>query len=361
MKLPSLKIGNLIADIPIIQGGMGVGVSRSKLASAVANEGAIGVISGVQIGFNEPDFETDNISANIRGLQKEIKKARELSPNGIIGVNILTAMNSYKELVLTAVKEKIDLIICGAGLPVDLPELVKNSASKIIPIVSSGKAASVITKMWDKRYQYLPDALIVEGPTAGGHLGFSLEQLNLNPLPNLVDIIKEVLTTIKPFEEKYNKKIPVIAAGGIFDGKDIAKYINAGASGVQMATRFVATNECDAHENYKNAYINASKEEIQLVKSPVGMPGRAIRNELIKALEEANQKVTKCYKCLKPCNPAVTPYCISKALIQAVKGDTQNGLIFAGANAYKLNKIVSVKELISELVMDSEFALTQIK
>lgn len=358
MKLPSLKIGNLIADIPIIQGGMGVGISRSKLASAVANEGGIGVISGVQIGFNEPDFETNNLAANIRGLQKEIRKARELSPKGIIGVNILTAMNSYKELVLTAVKEKIDLIICGAGLPIDLPELVKNSASKIIPIVSSGKAASVITKMWDKKYQYLPDALIVEGPDAGGHLGFSLDQLNLNPLPNLVDIIKDVLAAIKPFEEKYNKKIPVIAAGGIFDGKDIAKFIKLGASGVQMGTRFVATHECDAHENYKEAYLKASKGDIQIVKSPVGMPGRAIRNEFIKALEETNQKVAKCYNCLKPCNPATTPYCISKALIQAVKGDVKNGLIFTGSNAYKLNKIISVKQLINELVSHAEVALT---
>lgn len=358
MKLPSLKIGNLIADIPIIQGGMGVGISRSKLASAVANEGGIGVISGVQIGFNEPDFETNNLAANIRGLQKEIRKARELSPKGIIGVNILTAMNSYKELVLTAVKEKIDLIICGAGLPIDLPELVKNSASKIIPIVSSGKAASVITKMWDKKYQYLPDALIVEGPDAGGHLGFSLDQLNLNPLPNLVDIIKDVLAAIKPFEEKYNKKIPVIAAGGIFDGKDIAKFIKLGASGVQMGTRFVATHECDAHENYKKAYLRASREDIQIVKSPVGMPGRAIRNELIKAVEEASQKVTKCYNCLKPCNPAATPYCISKALIQAVKGDIKNGLIFTGTNAYKLNKIISVKQLMNELVTHAEIALT---
>lgn len=357
MKLPSLKIGNLIADIPIIQGGMGVGISRARLASAVAEEGGIGIISGVQIGFNEPDFETNNKAANIRGLEKEIKTARELSPKGIIGVNILTAMNNYKELVLTAVKEKIDLIICGAGLPIELPELVKNSASKIIPIVSSAKAASVITKMWDRRYQYLPDALIVEGPKAGGHLGFTLDILNSNPLPNLIDILKDILSVIKPFEEKYNKKIPVIAAGGIFDGKDIAKCIKQGASGVQMATRFVATHECDAHINFKTAYLDASKDEIQIVKSPVGMPGRAIRNELIKSLEETNQKITKCYNCLKPCNPITSPYCISKALIQAVKGDTKNGLIFAGTNAYKLNKIISVKELINELVLEAKIAL----
>ena len=358
MKLPSLKIGHLVADIPIIQGGMGIGVSRANLASAVANEGGIGIISGVQIGFEEPDFETNNHEANIRGLKKEIKKARELCPKGIIGINILTAVNHYKELVLTAVKEKIDLIICGAGLPVDLPELVKNSASKIIPIVSSAKAASVIIKIWDKKYQYLPDALIVEGPKAGGHLGFPLEILNTHPLPSLSNILKEVLSVIKPFEEKYNKKIPVIAAGGIFNGKDIAKYLKEGASGVQMATRFVATHECDAHINFKKAYLDAVKESIQIIKSPVGMPGRALRNEFTQSLEKNKEKIHKCYNCLKPCNPATTPYCISKALIHAVRGDTKKGLIFAGTTAYKLNKIISVKELIRELVQEAELTLT---
>ncbi|WP_058484839.1 NAD(P)H-dependent flavin oxidoreductase [Defluviitalea phaphyphila] len=358
MKLPSLKIGNLIADIPIIQGGMGIGISRAKLASAVANEGGIGIISGVQIGFNEPDFETNNKAANIRGLQKEIRKARKLSPKGIIGVNLLTAMNNYKEMILTAVKEKIDLIICGAGLPVDLPELVENSASKIIPIVSSSKAATIITKLWDRRYNRIPDALIVEGPKAGGHLGFSLKELNKKPIPNLADIVKEVLSAIKPFEKKYNKKIPVIAAGGIFDGYDIAKHIKIGASGVQMATRFVTTYECDAHDNYKKAYINASKDQIQIIKSPVGMPGRAIRNKLIETLEKTNKKISKCYNCLKPCDPSTTPYCISEALIKALKGDTDNGLIFAGSNVYKLNKIISVKELINELVNETLIALT---
>jgi NAD(P)H-dependent flavin oxidoreductase YrpB (nitropropane dioxygenase family) len=184
MKLPSLQIGDLVARIPIIQGGMGIGVSRSNLASAVANEGGIGVISGVQIGFQEPDFETNNREANIRALGKEIRRARQLSPNGIIGVNFLVAMNNYREMVMAAVEEKIDLIISGAGLPKSLPEFVEGTKTKIAPIVSSGKAAMLISKLWDKRYNHIPDAVIVEGPDAGGHLGFSEEELQSNPRPS---------------------------------------------------------------------------------------------------------------------------------------------------------------------------------
>lgn len=339
MGLTPLKIGNLVAKIPIIQGGMGIGVSLSGLASAVANEGGIGVIAGVQIGFREHDFKTNNDEANIRGLVKEIRRARELSPNGILGVNIMFAVNNYKEMVVAAVKEKIDLIISGAGLPKNLPELVKDSTTKIAPIVSSGKAASVITKLWDRKYNYLPDMIIVEGPEAGGHLGFSLEELKTYPQIVLKDILKEVLDVVKPYEEKYNKKIPVIAAGGIYDGQDIAECIKAGAAGVQMSTRFVATEECDAHMNFKESYLSATEEDIQLVKSPVGMPGRAIRNPLVEKLENEDIPVTRCYQCLRPCNPKTTPYCISDALINSVEGDIEKGLIFTGTNAFRVDKI----------------------
>lgn len=353
MNLPHLKIGDLVAKVPIIQGGMGVGVSLSNLASAVANEGGIGVISGVQIGFREKDFKTDNDAANIRGLVKEIRKARSLSPKGILGVNMLSAVNNYKEMVKEAVKEKIDIIISGAGLPKNLPELVMGSNTKIAPIVSSGKAAMVIAKMWDRKYKYIPDAVIVEGPHAGGHLGFSLEQLTSIKLPSLSELVTEVIEAIKPFEEKYKKSIPVIAAGGIYTGKDIAEFLKIGAAGIQMSTRFVGTKECDAHINFKNAYISAAKEDIQLVKSPVGMPGRAIRNAFVKAVEAQNQKVKRCYNCLKPCDPATTPYCISDALIASVEGDVENGLVFVGSNGYKMKEIVTVKELIKELVNEA--------
>jgi NAD(P)H-dependent flavin oxidoreductase YrpB (nitropropane dioxygenase family) len=225
MKLPSLKIGELVAKIPIIQGGMGVGVSRANLASAVANEGGIGVISGVQIGFQEPDFETNNREANIRALIKEIRKARQLSPNGILGVNLLVAMNNYKEMAKAAIEEKIDLIISGAGLPKDLPELIRGTKTKIVPIVSSGRAASLISKIWDKKFDYAPDMVVVEGPDAGGHLGFSEDELNSENKPSLHEIVKDVIVSLKPFIEKYSKDIPVVAAGGIFCGQDIAKYL----------------------------------------------------------------------------------------------------------------------------------------
>lgn len=354
MNLPPLKIGELTAKLPIIQGGMGIGISLSSLASAVANAGGIGVISGVQIGYKEEDFEKNTLNANIRALKKEIQKARKLSPNGILGVNIMVAATHYKELVLAAVKEKIDLIICGAGLPSDLPKLVKGSNTKIAPIVSSGKAASVITKMWKKKFDYVPDLIVVEGHKAGGHLGFSSEELENSTAKDLHSIVKDVLSVVKPLEAEYNKSIPVVAGGGIYTGKEIAELIKIGAAGVQMATRFVATEECDAHINFKKAYVNANKEDVIIIKSPVGMPGRAINNEFIKSLDSRNSSITKCYSCIKHCNPAQTPYCISKALINAVNGDIDNALVFAGTNAYKIDKIVTVKELMDELVTEAE-------
>jgi NAD(P)H-dependent flavin oxidoreductase YrpB (nitropropane dioxygenase family) len=354
MKLPKLKIGDLVANIPIIQGGMGVGVSKSNLASAVAQAGGIGIISAVQLGYEEPDFETNFKEANIRALKKEIRKARNLSPKGILGVNILMAAKNYEELVKTAVEEKIDLIISGAGLPTDLPKFIKDTKTKIIPIVSSAKAASVITKLWFKKYNYLPDAIIVEGKEAGGHLGFTLKDLLSSSTKNLSEIVKEVISVISNYEKEHNKPIPVIAAGGVFTGEDIAHYLKLGACGVQMATSFVATDECDAHINFKNAYINCEKDDIQLIKSPVGMPGRAIKNKLVETLENDSIPVTKCYTCLKTCNPKTTDFCISKALISAVNGDVENGLVFAGSNAYRLTEIKPVAKLINELVEEAE-------
>lgn len=354
MNLPSLDIGNKKAHVPIIQGGMGVGVSLSSLASAVANEGGVGVISGVQIGFREDDFDKNTDQANIRALRGEIRRARELSPDGVLGVNLMVAINNYSEMVLAAVEEGIDLIISGAGFPKNLPELVKGSDVKIAPIVSSPKAAAVITKLWLRRYDYLPDLMIVEGPDAGGHLGFSLDELGGDAYPDLEKIVEGVIETIKPFEEKKSKKIPIIAAGGIFDGKDIARFLKIGASGVQMGTRFVATDECDASLEYKNAYINSKKEDIDYILSPVGMPGQAIINPFMKRVTLEREKVTKCYNCLTPCNPKTTQYCISQALINSVTGDIDNGLIFIGKQGYRLEKIVSVRDLIKELIEEIE-------
>ncbi len=354
MELPTLKIGDLTAKYPIIQGAMGVGVSLSNLASSVANSGGVGVIAGVQIGFNEPDFRLNNQSANLRALKKHIKKARILSPEGILGVNLMVAMNNYKDMVLTCVNEKVDLIISGAGLPKNLPELIKGSNTKIAPIVSSGKAAQLIMKLWAKKYDYLPDLIIVEGPEAGGHLGFSEQELLSTQKPKLEYLLADVLNATRPFVEKYNKEVPVIAAGGIFDGQDIAKYLELGASGVQMGTKFVATEECDAHINFKQMYLNSRKQNIQLVKSPVGLPGRAIRNEFLMKLDLGKIPVEFCYNCLRPCKPKTADYCISDALINSVKGNVKDGLVFAGSNAYRVNKITKVKDLISQLITEAK-------
>lgn len=354
MKLNPLLIGDLTVKIPIIQGGMGVGISRANLAAAVANEGGIGVISGVQIGFLEPDFETNTLEANNRALIKEIRKARKLSPNGVIGVNFLVAMNNYEKLAKTAVMEGIDIIISGAGLPMNLPKIVSGSKTKIAPMASSGRTAAVMCKMWDKRYNRIPDLIVVEGPEAGGHLGYSMEELTSENKPNLENIVKDVLEVIKPYEEKYGKRIPVAAAGGIFNGKDIAHYINLGASAVQIATRFIATEECDAHNNFKNAILNAENGDVEIIKSPVGMPGRAIKNKFVEKIETAPLKIEKCYGCMKACNAKKAPYCISKALINAVNGNVEDGIIFSGSNAHRIDKIVKVKELMNELVSEAE-------
>lgn len=354
MKLPSLKIGDLTAKIPIIQGGMGVGVSGYKLASAVANEGGVGVISGVQIGYREPDFETNTLEANVRAIKKEIAMAREISPKGILGVNLMVAITHYDEMVQACVEAGADLIISGAGLPMHLPKLVEGSNVKIAPIVSSGKAATLIIKNWTKKYSRLPDLVVVEGPEAGGHLGFKREELDEDTKRPLEDIVTEVIEAVSAFEQEYGKKIPVIAAGGVYSGEDIARFIRLGAAGVQMGTRFVATEECDADINYKMAYLNAKKDDIKIIISPVGMPGRAVRNELIKRVEGGRIPPRKCYNCIKKCNPKDTPYCISNALIAAVKGNIDEGLIFVGSNAYRLEKITTVKELINELVTEAE-------
>lgn len=350
MNIKPLNIGNLIAKIPIIQGGMGVGVSLSGLAGAVAKEGAIGIISAAHPGYLEEDFETNTLAANLRGLAKHIKKAKEISSNGIIGVNVMVAMNNYVEHVKTAIEAGADLIISGAGLPLNLPEITKNSSIKIAPIVSSSKAVRVILNYWKKHFNKTADAIVVEGPLAGGHLGFKKNNLD-DEIKNFDNNILNVINEVKNFEKEFNKSIPVVVAGGVFTHEDFIKCLNLGASGVQVATQFVATHECDAHVNFKNAYVNAKKEDIELTISPVGMPGRAIKNNLTEKLKNGKIKVTKCYNCLIPCNPADTPYCISSALIKAVKGDVENGLVFCGANAYKIDKIVSVKDIISKLII----------
>lgn len=345
-----LKIGNLIAKLPIIQGGMGVGVSLSNLAGNVAKYGAIGVISAAHPGYLEKDFEKNTLQANFRALKNHIRKAKDISNNGIIGVNIMVAMKNYKELVEATIEGGADLIISGAGLPLKLPEYTKNSEIKILPIVSSSKATKLILSYWKKHYNRIADGIIVEGPEAGGHLGFKADTIE-NDIIKFDNNVKEIIETVKNLECEYKKEIPVIVAGGVFDSNDIKKYMELGAKGVQIGSRFVATYECDVDMKFKEAYLNCNKSDIKIVKSPVGMPGRAINNDFLKRINNETNKISKCYNCLVPCNPSTTPYCISEALINAARGDINNGLIFCGANAYRINKIMSVKELLDELIV----------
>lgn len=346
--MKGIQIGDKTSKYPIIQGGMGVGVSLHRLAGTVAKEGGIGIISTADIGFNEPDFESSPDEANIRVLKKEIAMAREISPDGIIGVNIMCACNQYDEIVAESVKNGIDLIISGAGLPLKLPSLVKGTSTKIAPIVSSARAFSLICRQWKRKYDYVPDLVVVEGPKAGGHLGFSCSDLQDHE-PQLEDIVREIIELAKTIEKETGKRIQIIAAGGIYTKTDIERYLQIGAAGVQLASRFVATEECDAAESFKMAYINCSSEDITIIHSPVGMPGRAIRNAFINKVENCKEKIVHCSQCLKACNPVKAPYCITKALINAVKGDVDNGLVFCGSNANKIKEIITVRKLITEL------------
>lgn len=350
-RLGMLRIGDKIAKLPIIQGGMGVGISRSKLAGAVAKEGGVGVISTAQIGYDEDGFENNQAKCNLRAIRKHIRRAKEIAcGNGLVGVNVMVALKHYKEHVKEAVAAGADVVISGAGLPVSLPELVsEKSRTKIAPIVSSKRAAQLILKMWAHRYSRTADFLVIEGPKAGGHLGFSNEQLSDIGNIDYDSEIKSIIECKKEYEEKFDRKIPVIVAGGIYDSSDISHVLNLGADGVQIASRFVTTKECDASEEYKQAYINAKEEDIEIIASPVGMPGRALRNSFIERVKQSKQPIRKCYNCLEKCNPAKVPYCITKALIDAVKGDVENGLVFCGANTGRIREMTTVHKLMQEL------------
>lgn len=345
----SFKIGDFMPKLPIIQGGMGVGISMSGLASSVANNGGIGVISAACVGFMEKDFYTNNIEANIRALKSEIRKAKELT-KGIVGVNIMVALSNFADMVKTSIEEKIDIIFSGAGLPLNLPEYLNGSThTKLVPIVSSARAAAIIFKKWIEKYNYVPDAIVVEGPRAGGHLGFKLEQIN-DPEYRLEKIVVDVVDTVRIYEEKYNKQIPVIAGGGVYTGEDIYNIMKLGASGVQMATRFVTTDECDASIGFKNAYISCKEDDLEIIKSPVGMPGRAIRNKFLESVHAGEKKPYKCpVHCITTCDVKNSPYCISVALINAQKGNLEGGYAFAGSNAYRTDTIIPVAELMETL------------
>lgn len=351
-KLKPLIMGDLEIKVPIIQGGMGVKVSTASLVGAVANCGGAGVIASVALGFETEKNWLNYIESSIEGLQKEIREAKKLT-TGVIGVNILVALSNYEDLVRIAVEEGADFVVAGAGLPLNLPELIKGSSIKIIPIVSSARATELIIKAWKRRYNRLPDAVVVEGPLAGGHLGFKAEELSPPREGALEEIAVDVLRIVNRYAEEAHVNVPVIAAGGIFDGKDAAKFFKLGMQGVQMSTRFVTTFECSVADEFKQLYISAEDEDVVIIDSPVGMPGKAIKNKFIDRIQRGEKIPFRCfYQCLKTCNPSTAPYCIAKALLNAAKGDIDNAVVFAGSNVSKVKEIVHVKELMDTIVSE---------
>ena len=348
----NLKIGDLTASLPIIQGGMGVGISLNGLASAVANEGGVGVISCAGLGLIYRHTAKDYMEACILGLKEEIKKSREKT-SGIIGVNIMMALTNFGDMVKTAIAEKVDVIFAGAGLPMDLPKYrTPDCTTKLVPIVSSARAAKIICEKWKTLYDYLPDLIVVEGPKAGGHLGFKANQIEDENF-SIQKLIPEVVREVAIFEEKYNQEIPIIAAGGIYTGEDMYNIMQLGAKGVQISSRFVTTHECDADIKFKETYINAIKDDVEIIQSPVGMPGRALKGEFLEKVKQGLTAPKSCpYNCLHTCDYTKVPYCIIVTLYNAYRGQMDKGYAFAGSNAYLADKIVSVKEVIDSLVFD---------
>ncbi|MBO5159344.1 MAG: nitronate monooxygenase [Lachnospiraceae bacterium] len=352
-----MKIGNKELQVPIIQGGMGVGVSLGNLAGHVAKCGGLGVISSVNAGYKEPRFGADPKGANFFALKNEIKKAKTIANgNGLVGVNIMTAVSNYEETARIAAEAGADVIISGAGLPLKLPEYIEDTDTLFAPIVSSGKAAALLCKNYSKKYHRLPDFFVLEGHLAGGHLGFSYEELVCRNAKSNDEILAEVLEAVKPYEEEAGRKIPVFVAGGVFDGKDMAHFMKLGAAGVQIGTRFIATAECDAHPNFKQMMVDAKAEDVRIVASPVGMPARALYTPLLKRLESGEKfRALKCNNCLTACKKGDNiPYCISRALIEAVQGNVEDGLFFCGENVHRIERIVTVEALMKEILEDAQ-------
>jgi len=352
-------IGDLEIKMPIIQGGMGVRVSMSSLAAAVANCGGGGTIASVGLPPDTEENRADVPKSCREHLQKEIRLARKLS-DGAIGVNIMVALSNYEDMVRATVKENVDYIISGAGLPISLPEFAEGSSVKLIPLIASARGAKLLLKTWKRRYNRFPDAFVVEGPLSGGHIaGYSLEELKslrdkITREPLLENTVREVLSLIAEYEKEYGVSIPVIAAGGIFDGKDVAKFLKMGAAGVQIGTRFVATHECSVSDEFKQLYVRANEDDLVFIQSPVGMPAKVIRTKFLDEILRGEKKEFDCnYRCLRTCDPNTVQYCIAKALIHAADGNIDNAVVFAGTDVTRVKKIVSVKELMDEITTDA--------
>ncbi len=354
--MKALQIGDMTVPVPVIQGGMGIGVSLSKLASAVANQGGIGVISSVGIGMSYESKGKYSRKSNLSGFIGEIRKAKKLAPGRILGANIMLAITDFDDMFKAALDEKLDIVFVGAGLLIKKPATLTldefvNSKTKIVPKISSARAAELTFKVWAKSFGRIPDAVVVEGSKAGGHLGFKKQEL-LGETKSLIEIVKETKEVLKKYEDEFSQKIPIIAGGGIYTGEDMYETMQAGADAVKVGTRFVTTYECDADMKFKMQYINASKpEDVIIIDSPVGLPGRAINNDFLKKISAGEKRPVSCsWQCLKGCDYREIPYCIAEALFNAAQGNLEKGFAFAGSNGYRATKIESVEEVMDDLI-----------
>lgn len=349
-----MKLGNRELALPLIQGGMGVGVSMGGLAGAVAAEGAIGTLSTADAGWNEPDFAAHPQQANLRALRREVQRAKRLAAGaGLVAVNAMVATRQYADSVRTALEAGADAIVSGAGLPLELPALAEGFEALLAPIVSGPRAAQLICRTWAKRYGRVPDFVVLEGCQAGGHLGFEEADLLSGRCAPLSRLIPEVLAALHPFEEKFGRAIPLFCAGGVATGAEMARCTRLGAAGAQLATRFIATEECDAGQGYKDVLLAARPEDLRIIHSPVGMPGRAVNSPLVQRLAAGmRQPPAHCSGCIKSCRPAETPFCITHALIEAVKGNWEEGLFFSGSRVDLVDRMRTVPDLIDELMKE---------
>lgn len=349
-----MKLGNRELALPLIQGGMGVGVSMGGLAGAVAAEGAMGTLSTADAGWNEPDFAAHPQQANLRALRREVQRAKRLAAGaGLVAVNAMVATRQYADSVRTALEAGADAIVSGAGLPLELPALAEGFEALLAPIVSGPRAAQLICRTWAKRYDRVPDFVVLEGCQAGGHLGFEEADLLSGRCTPLSRLIPEVLAALRPFEEKFGRAIPLFCAGGVATGAEMARCTRLGAAGAQLATRFIATEECDAGQGYKDVLLAARPEDLRIIHSPVGMPGRAVNSPLVQRLAAGmRQPPAHCSGCIKSCRPAETPFCITHALIEAVKGNWEEGLFFSGSRVDLVDRMRTVPDLIDELMKE---------
>lgn len=349
-----LTLAGKALAVPILQGGMGVGVSMGGLAGAVAACGALGCISTADAGYNEPDFGRDPFAANLRALKAEIRRARQIANGaGLVAVNAMVAARQYADSVRCAAAAGADAIISGAGLPLELPGLVPDRQVALAPIVSSARAARLILRTWARRFDRTADFIVIEGCRAGGHLGFAEDDLLAGRCETLEQILPQVLAEAAPYEQRYGHAIPVFVAGGVYTGGDIARFAALGAAGAQLATRFIATYECDASQGYKDVLLAAREEDVRIIHSPVGMPGRALATPLVQKLARGLRfPPSHCSACITSCKPSAIPYCITHALIEAVRGNREEGLFFCGANVGRLDRMRHVSELIDELMAE---------